>query len=189
MKIIAWMFDIDGVITNPETKKVERPEIIDFIIGRLSLDEPVALITGRALPWVMQNVIPVVMQSTIDNPALLDNFFVSAEFGGATATWKNGLKKTAVNNTLRLPRALVAEIKLAGENFPKHFMEPDRESMVTFQKIDEIPTDEFKKVQSELANLFHAIVDSHGLYSSYSNLQLFRRKLSSEESIPDYINM
>lgn len=47
--VTAWLFDVDGTVTHPEIKQVNRQEIIDFIAERLKIEEPVALVTGRSL--------------------------------------------------------------------------------------------------------------------------------------------
>ena len=43
----AWIFDLDGVLVHLETHKVVEHEIIDFILKRLIIGEPIILISGR----------------------------------------------------------------------------------------------------------------------------------------------
>jgi len=53
----AWIFDVDGVITNNETRTVVETEILQIIIAMLKNDQPVALNTGRSLAWTIENVV------------------------------------------------------------------------------------------------------------------------------------
>ena len=43
----AWIFDVDGVITNPIEKRVTLSKIVDELIRRLKKNEPIGLNTGR----------------------------------------------------------------------------------------------------------------------------------------------
>lgn len=76
----AWLFDIDGVITHPEQKRVTEPRIIDEIIKRLQAGEPVALVTGRSLSWMIDRVVSPLEQK-VNDKSLLTNFFGLGEKG------------------------------------------------------------------------------------------------------------
>lgn len=53
----AWLFDVDGVITNPEQKRITEPQILTEIVKRLKNGEPVALVTGRSIDFMRQRVV------------------------------------------------------------------------------------------------------------------------------------
>lgn len=44
----AYLFDVDGVLTDPVEKRVDREEIFSEIISRLQSGQPVAFNTGRS---------------------------------------------------------------------------------------------------------------------------------------------
>lgn len=50
----AWIFDVDGVITSLQGKKVTEPQILDHIAKKPEAGEPVAFNTGRS--WSIYTV-------------------------------------------------------------------------------------------------------------------------------------
>lgn len=48
MTDVAFLLDVDGVVTDPEKKQVVEPQIFDRIIENLTTGNPVALNTGRS---------------------------------------------------------------------------------------------------------------------------------------------
>lgn len=86
--MIVLIFDVDGVITNPQEKKITEPEILDEIIKRLTNGKPVALNTGRSLSWMIEKVIDPLMKK-IEDKAILKNFFTVGEKGGTWAEFDN----------------------------------------------------------------------------------------------------
>jgi len=53
---IAWIFDIDGVVTNP---------LLVHIADKLKSGEPVAFNAGRSTSWLIERVINPLCLSTI----------------------------------------------------------------------------------------------------------------------------
>ena len=51
--MIAWIFDVDGVLTNPTEKKIVELQIFDKLIEILKSGDIVGLNTGRSLVFVM----------------------------------------------------------------------------------------------------------------------------------------
>src|SRR3989344_2543991 len=96
----AWIFDVDGVITDPEKKEVTNPQLFDELIKRLKKGEPVALATGRALEWVIKKIVNPLESRIKENNSdisLLDNFYVSGEFGGSHLFYNKGKRELFVN--------------------------------------------------------------------------------------------
>ena len=52
-----FLFDIDGVITEPVTGEVEF-EVVNAIVEILEGGEPVAFNTGRGLNWILRDILP-----------------------------------------------------------------------------------------------------------------------------------
>ena len=82
----AWIFDIDGVVTNPSEKKVGEPEILVHIVNKLKIKEPVAFNTGRSLPWLIERVINPLL-NMVEDKSILENFIAVGEKGGAWLTF------------------------------------------------------------------------------------------------------
>lgn len=153
---IAFLFDVDGVITNPVEKKVIEPELFDELAKLLSNGIPVALVTGRALPWVVEHVVTP-LTNLIENKSIFDRFFVSGEFGASQIRWKNGEIYHLVDNTIALPEGLVHELKEAAKPYTDtQHIDPDKETMVSIEMNDGLMVEQFKPEQLKLAKALEA---------------------------------
>ena len=85
---LMFVFDIDGVITNPDTKEPNK-KIIERIGADLNQELPVALITGRSINWIENNIMPI-LKTTIENNQKLDLLFTSGEKGSVSVEYVNG---------------------------------------------------------------------------------------------------
>src|SRR5690348_10164825 len=80
----AWIFDVDGVITNPQEKIISDVRLLDELIKRLKKKDIIALNTGRSLAWLRKNIIALLEKRLDDkneSRSLLNNFFVVGEKG------------------------------------------------------------------------------------------------------------
>lgn len=143
----AWLFDIDGVITHPEAKAVVEKGIITEILARLQRREPVAIVTGRALPWVEERVVSELSQQIEDQQlprALLDNLYVSGEFGGSTITFSNGEAFHHVDPNISLPPAVIAGAKEITERHSDIlFTDSDKQTQYTSELQHGITVEDF----------------------------------------------
>ncbi len=80
---VAFLLDVDGVVTNPVEKKVTEPRIFDSMIANLTQGNPVALNTGRSTDWMIERVVKPLNERIVDK-SLLKNFFAVGEKG---LTW------------------------------------------------------------------------------------------------------
>jgi len=95
---LAWIFDVDGTISNPQEKKITEPDIIHTMLGKLKAGQPVAVISGRDLEWIIQNVVrPIEEYGLKHNSDLLHNLFVSGEFGNTSLTYRYGKRNIETN--------------------------------------------------------------------------------------------
>lgn len=158
----AWIFDVDGVITNPETKRVSDPKIYDEIIKRLQKKEPVALVTGRAHKWIIDRVV-IEIENRIKDKHLLDNFFISEEFGGSYSIYENGVRKDFVNEPLSMSSEIPFEVKKIVEDkfSDSMFIDPDKKTMVSIEMKDNFPVEEFKSFQDKLVAEIQEIVNRY----------------------------
>lgn len=84
----AWIFDVDGVLTNLKTKNVAEPKILTHMYNILAAGDIVALNTGRSLATVEDHVLKPFFKVVLDK-SHLRNLFVVCEMGNVTATVKN----------------------------------------------------------------------------------------------------
>src|SRR3990167_214820 len=94
----AWIFDIDGVVTNPTKKKVKKLQILDHIAKRLQQGEPVIFNTGRSLPWTIERV---------NDKRVLENLFAAGEKGGTWLTFgQDGKIQQHKDGSISIPSSL-----------------------------------------------------------------------------------
>lgn len=98
----AWIFDVDGVITNLTAEKILLQQIPMIISDKLKKGEPVAFMTGRSLKWLEETTLSIMQFS--ENEA--KNLFIAAEFGGIIATYTNGQLLPKVNSSYVVPQFL-----------------------------------------------------------------------------------
>jgi hydroxymethylpyrimidine pyrophosphatase-like HAD family hydrolase len=55
----AYIFDVDGVITNPKNQEVINPVVFEKLITLLQQGIPLSFITGRGMHWLHSNIIKV----------------------------------------------------------------------------------------------------------------------------------
>jgi len=75
---IAFMFDVDGVLTNPLTKKINE-NVIKFVKEQLDLKVPLCFFTGRTFKWLERKFLNVLINKLNKNS--LDFLFISYEHG------------------------------------------------------------------------------------------------------------
>lgn len=179
-----YMFDVDGPIVEPGTETVTHPEILTGIIDELRAGRPVALITGRGTEWLTKDessgykdhnqqagvVSQLEAQVGDGERALLDNLFVSAEFGGDTLTFENGKKVEHQNEEISLPSTLVDTVgQLISDRYSQTMMNEPKKSMITAKVASETSLAssgktfaDFKREQGELAGEIDRILKITG---------------------------
>lgn len=94
------LFDVDGVITNPFTKK-PNPILLEYIKDRLNRMVPVGLASTRDFAWVEANVIsPIIPGLT---RSALDELFISTEKSAVTTMYKGAEVVKEYDESLRVP--------------------------------------------------------------------------------------
>lgn len=117
----SYIFDVDGVITSPVEKKITQPELIPMFAEKLKQDKPIALISGRGLDWMKKQILSGLGQYLEDhaemNRKLLDNLYVSGEFGGVHLTYTNGIAQESVNENFAIESKLRNKLNHKAEEF------------------------------------------------------------------------
>lgn len=162
----AWLFDVDGVITDPQAKQIVHPEIIGLITKKLLKEEPVGLITGRSVDWLEERILHHFEKEAQNH---LSHFFISAETGGVYGSYKNNKLSISVDEKLKVPDAARKEIKdIANKYFPKiMFYDLPKKTMATIEVIDGVPIEEFKKLQPKLDKLIFKVFQKYNLKKKF----------------------
>ena len=163
----AWIFDVDGVITNPEEKVVTRPRILEEIIKRLQSGEPVALVTGRSLEWLVRSVLSP-LEKRIDDKTLMDRLYVSGEFGGAYIKFPGGQKQSFVDEEIVIPVNIIESAKqIASEFSHSMFFDTTKRTMVSIEMNDNASVREFRQYQRRLIPKLRDVLGGKGLLAVF----------------------
>jgi hydroxymethylpyrimidine pyrophosphatase-like HAD family hydrolase len=154
------------VINRPDNKKTINPHILDELIKKLKIGEPVVLITGRASKWIMDRIVKP-LEDKIQGPNLLNLFFLSAEFGASYSSFEQGSVKHFLNKNMALPDNVIKKAREIAEGFPDTMMvDPYKETMFTVEMRDESALKDFKRDQVEIDKELEHLIDSSGLRQS-----------------------
>ncbi len=160
----AWLFDVDGVITNPEQKRITEPKILDEIIKRLQIGEPVALVTGRSIDFMKDRVIDP-LKDKIADPNLLRNFLAMGEKGGVWITYENGEPQEHIDHDISVPQDLQDEVRKLIENefSDLMFYDETKKTMISTEMKDGTNLEDYHMRQQVLDQKLEELVASHGL--------------------------
>ena len=163
----AWLFDVDGVLADPSTKRIERPAILAELAARLRRGEPVGANTGRSLAFVEERLLAP-LEATIHDPALRRLLFVAAEKGAASLVYgPDGERRRHLDADLTLPainelRADVAAL-IAERYADVMFVDRSKQSMISIEMVDNLAVDVFRRHQLDLLPELDALIRRRGL--------------------------
>lgn len=157
----AWLFDVDGVITNPTRKIITEKGIIDAIAQRLNEGEIITLNSGRSLSWMMDRVIEPIMK-VAKNKNQFSNFLAIGEKGGTWLSFQNKEWKTHIDKTINIPESLKSEIRiLVNKEFQNSmFYDESKSTMISVEMIDGQSLSEFTQQQQALVDKIKYILKS-----------------------------
>ena len=167
MKTVDYMliFDVDGVITNPQEKKVTQPEILDQIIKRLEKGEPVALNTGRSIEWMRDRILKPLAEKITDKK-LLKNFLAVGEKGGTWAEFdEEGNIVENKDDSISVPANLQDKVRAIIENeFPDSmFFDESKLTMISTEMKDGHPLEDYREKQKTLTEKLKSLVSEDKL--------------------------
>lgn len=162
----AWLFDVDGVIANPQSKKVDA-QIINEIEKILHKGEPVAIVTGRSINWLRERLFSSLM-SKVDAISL-DKLFVSGEFGGVSVKFRNGKETEEVDSQLCLPQNVIDKAKIITKDFSETiFFDSTKRTMVSVEMHDGYKNMQgFKEDQKKISAKFKEIIEDAGIEENF----------------------
>ena len=156
---LVWIFDVDGVITNPVEKKITEKGLIEAISGKLDKGDVVTLNTGRSISWMIDRVIRSI-EKTVANKDSLDRFLAVGEKGGAWLFLQNGQWKIHVDEKISLPKHLQDEVKeLINTEFKDcMFYDDSKLTMISTEMIDGHSMSEYAQKQQVLTDRMKLIL-------------------------------
>ena len=167
MKTVDQMliFDVDGVITDPQEKRVTEPEILDQIINRLEKGEPVTLNTGRSIQWVKDRVLNPLIEKVKDRN-ILQNLFAVGEKGGTWAEFDGqGNLIENKDDNISVPDDLKNEIRnlINNKYSDSMFYDESKLTMVSTEMKDGHSLEDYKEKQKMLSSELQEILNDNSI--------------------------
>jgi len=180
---IAFLLDVDGVVTDPTEKKVVDTAVFDRMIENLTNGNPVALNTGRSNEWMIDRVINP-LASRITDKSILKNFFAVGEKG---LTWtsfnaegkllqgvfnKQGVPVEGYDLSVFLDKETAEHFKtlsdeakqiIAKEYSHSTFFDSTKKAMVSTEMHDGFNQPQYAAEQEKFEQELNAILDRLGL--------------------------
>ncbi len=159
----AWLFDVDGVITNPQLKKA-NPEIIKKLAEILERGEILGFNTGRALEFVIEEVLKP-LNGVLTNKNFLYNVFFIGEKGGTWGDYKNGKIENIIDPQITVPDELVQKIRdlISFKYSDTMFFDETKKTMISTEFIKGKDLDKFHEEQKTLVEDMKKILEHLGV--------------------------
>jgi HAD superfamily hydrolase (TIGR01484 family) len=148
----AWIFDVDGVITNSISRKVENTQLVDKLSEMLKKGERIAFITGRTSAWVESNA------TSFFPKDLLNMIFVSSEFSAVIVFHENGEQIKSVNKEAIIPEEIKKKAMKIAEEYKDFIAHEEKEVILSFRMTKGVNFTQFKKCQKELVDKLETLV-------------------------------
>jgi hydroxymethylpyrimidine pyrophosphatase-like HAD family hydrolase len=166
----AWLFDVDGVLTEPEHKTVREPALFDELIRRLARGEPVGTNTGRSLTFLEAEVLDP-LEARVPDRRLLHGLIAIGERGSAWATYDaDGTRTEHIDARTPFSPALADEVRALVQrpDFARvMFFDETKRTMISTELWPGKTIAEFAEPQRALVAELHAMLARHGLADQF----------------------
>lgn len=152
----AWIFDVDGVIANPETK-TPNPEILTHLEHILTTEDILSINTGRSVSWLQDNLF-----SKLNLTDKTSTLFFSCEQGGVWGFVKSSEVKTFVDNNQIISPELQEKVKELVKPYTTLFYDDSKKTMISLEMNDGTDLQEFEKEKEKLTPILQTLIDEHG---------------------------
>jgi hypothetical protein len=185
---IAFLLDVDGVITNPVEKKVTEERLFEDIALALSKNLPVALNTGRSNEWMIERVI-LPLESRLEDKTLLKNFFAVGEKGLTWASFnaegqltqgvfdRNGMQVEGFDTSVFLDettsghfKTLEKKVKSLIDTQYSHstFFDSTKKAMISTEMHDGYDQSRYAQEQVSFTQKLNDLLQKEGLEASFN---------------------
>lgn len=165
----AWVFDVDGVISHPLEKRVTEPEILDELIKKLRLEEPVALNTGRSISWIKDKILNELIER-IKNKEIFQNLLIVGEKGGTWAEFdrQHNLIEN-IDKNISVPDSLKNKIRnLIKDKYSNSmFYDESKLTMISTEIKDGHSLNDYREKQSEINEEFKSLLRTSNLEDKF----------------------
>ncbi len=165
----AFLFDVDGVITDPREKKITESSLLDMIADKLEKGSVVTFNTGRSTEWAIQNVFPHMIERAADENHF-ENFFIVGEKGGTWAKYMDGKWQHFRDETLSIPEDVKNEAEGMAQEEPYasigRELDP-KQSMYSWEMVDGMEIEEYQKKRQPLVEAYQKLIKDKGLEDEF----------------------
>lgn len=158
----AWIFDVDGVIVHSSTWQI-ADRLIDKITQKLLSHDPVIFISGRGVTFQDQTIVSLMKKALESSSAalsLLDNVYLSGEFGGTSLTYTNGHHQENIHQAFVLPDGIIDDFTRVTEPFLDDFVIEKKQTIFTVYCRNR---EQFHAKKNMLLGLYREIVEKYHL--------------------------
>lgn len=174
----AWIFDVDGVITDLQTKQVTSQHLFPLLTQLVQHKDPVIFNTGRDIHWVHERVIDVWKKQ---NPEItLSHVFIVGEKG---ATWQQIGKEVITDERFRIPQNFQDAVHqlVADEFSDTMFFDENKKTMVSIEMKNNGDVERFQERREELVPALQALLKKYNL----ENLTIDKSNISTDIEYPE----
>jgi hydroxymethylpyrimidine pyrophosphatase-like HAD family hydrolase len=186
------IFDIDGPVTDPQSRRIEKSEILDLTLDFITERGYVAYNTGRACAAAHHRVIsPLLARALargINSEIVSRRTAIFAEKGGVTSSWDNELGEWShqINPTAKVPADLrdeVVDLLRSDHEFQNYiFHDSEKETMVSVEMRHEtlgpapapVTVSEFRPVAERFAATVRQLTADRG----YDDIEVDRTTIA-----------
>lgn len=157
----AYLFDVDGTLTDPKEQRLTDPTLIETLVEKLRRGEPVGLNTGRPTYWAMEHVGRAVVEQ-VEDPSLLENFIIVGEKGGTWVTFdENGAEHHGRSKQLDIPPEIKDRLNAVVREKYRHVMyvDDERPTMISTILLPGLEPLEYDRYRLEMAQEIARIVE------------------------------
>lgn len=162
------IFDVDGVLTDPQTKEVTDPTVLNLLAERLTKDEPIILNTGRAVDFILEKIIPPLANTAGKDK--LKNVLIVAEKGGVVLQYNNeGEGEIFEDASYAVPPAVHKRVKdLVIDKYASiMFYDATKRTMLSVEMNDNGDLEKFAAAQKDLIEDFKTELETAHLQKDF----------------------
>lgn len=165
----AYLFDVDGPLSDPHERMVVEDGLFDEIIGRLETGAPIGLNSGRSIAWLEQQVISQLVEK-VEDKSILERLVVIGEKGGSWLTFDaKGEPTYGKVESISIPEELAANVNgLVAGKYANIVGDLDpKETMLSLEMLPGYDLSVFRSEQGTLVDDLQRILQEMNLDRQY----------------------
>jgi hypothetical protein len=171
MRTTLFVFDVDGTVTDLQTKTVRQPEVFKIFSSILDRGDILAFNTGRCISWMMERIYsPFISYLTRSlSPEENKKLFIVGEKGTSWVSFTaDGTQHRACDTSMVLPVSIIRDIEKLASQYPESmFFDDSKEVIVSVEMNDGMSVDLYTGQQQKLLTEIRELLISHNLDTTF----------------------